>query len=109
MVADGFFSCKSSTAFSFFSCDIIDVDIQLVDVRCGFRDRRNGDRHDTDQSLQGKLREGESRKGLDGLSIKETGAVLNISEELVRKRCERARKLLKSTLINLKKERHHER
>ena len=46
---------------------------------------------------------------LDGLSIKETGAVLNISEELVRKRCERARKLLKSTPINLKKERHHER
>lgn len=46
---------------------------------------------------------------LDGLSIKETSAVLNISEELVRKRCERARKLLKLTTTNLKKETHHER
>lgn len=45
---------------------------------------------------------------LDGLSIKETSAVLNISEELVRKRCERARKLLKLTTTNLKKETHHE-
>ncbi|MBQ3256625.1 MAG: sigma-70 family RNA polymerase sigma factor [Oscillospiraceae bacterium] len=46
---------------------------------------------------------------LDGLSIKETSAVLNISEELVRKRCERARKLLKPISINLEKETHHER
>ncbi len=45
----------------------------------------------------------------DGLSIKETSAVLNISEELVRKRCERARKLLKSKTINPKKETLHER
>ena len=46
---------------------------------------------------------------LDGLNIRETAAVLKISEDLVRKRCERARKFLKSTPINLKKERHHER
>jgi len=39
----------------------------------------------------------------------ETSAVLNISEDLVRKRCERARKLLKPAPINLKKETHHER
>ena len=46
---------------------------------------------------------------LDGLSTKETAAVLDISEELVRKRCERARKLLKPTSIHLEKETHHER
>ncbi len=46
---------------------------------------------------------------LDGLSIMETAAVLNISEALVRKRCERARKLLKPTTTNQKKERNHER
>lgn len=46
---------------------------------------------------------------LDGLSIKETAAVLNISEELVRKRCERARKLLKPITKYLEKETHHER
>ncbi len=46
---------------------------------------------------------------LDGLSIKETSAVLEISEELVRKRCERARKLLRSTPSIQKKETHHER
>ncbi len=46
---------------------------------------------------------------LDGLSIKETAAVLDISEELVRKRCERARKLLKTTPKYLEKETHHER
>lgn len=45
----------------------------------------------------------------DGLSIKETSAVLNISEELVRKRCERARRLLKPSSSIQKKETHHER
>ena len=46
---------------------------------------------------------------LDGLSIKETSAVLEISEELVRKRCERARKLLRPAPVNLNKETHNER
>ena len=41
---------------------------------------------------------------LSGLSIRETAAVLKISEDLVRKRCERARKLLKT----LSKELYHE-
>lgn len=45
----------------------------------------------------------------DGLSVKETAAVLKISEISVRKRCERARKLLKSTPTNLKKENSYER
>lgn len=44
---------------------------------------------------------------LDGLSVLETAAVLKISESLVRKRCERARKLLKPTTTNLKKETNH--
>ena len=44
---------------------------------------------------------------LDGLNIRETAAVLEISEALVRKRCERARKLLKPTTTNLKKETNH--
>lgn len=43
----------------------------------------------------------------DGLNTKETAAVLKISEDLVRKRCERARKLLKPTTTNLKKETNH--
>lgn len=34
---------------------------------------------------------------LDGLSIRETSAVLRISESCVRKRCERGRKILKET------------
>ncbi len=46
---------------------------------------------------------------LDGLSVRETSAVMKISEDLVRKRCERARKLLKLALKNVKKEAHHER
>ena len=46
---------------------------------------------------------------LDGLSIRETAAVLKISEDLVRKRCERARKLLKGRTIHTEKETHHER
>lgn len=46
---------------------------------------------------------------LDGLSIKETSAVLHISEALVRKRCERARKLLRATSINPEKETYCER
>jgi len=45
----------------------------------------------------------------DGLSIKETSAVLKLSEALVRKRCERARKLLRPTQINSEKEKNHER
>lgn len=36
----------------------------------------------------------------DGLSVRETSAVLKISENCVRKRCERARKLLKTASIN---------
>lgn len=39
----------------------------------------------------------------DGLSIRETSAVLKISESLVRKRCERARKLLKAERANTEK------
>ena len=35
---------------------------------------------------------------IDGLSIRETSAVLSISEALVRKRCERGRKLLEKIL-----------
>lgn len=35
---------------------------------------------------------------LDGLTVKETAAVLKISEACVRKRCERARKLLKEKI-----------
>jgi len=46
---------------------------------------------------------------LDGLNIKETSAVLNISEVLVRKRCERARRLLKPSSMKLKKETYRER
>ena len=46
---------------------------------------------------------------LDGLNTRETAAVLKISEALVRKRCERARKLLKTPPINSKKETHYER
>ena len=46
---------------------------------------------------------------LDGLSIRETAAVLKISEDLVRKRCERARKLLKGATIHTKKETYYER
>lgn len=46
---------------------------------------------------------------LDGLSVRETSAVLKISESLVRKRCERARKLLKGTPIHTEKETHYER
>ena len=34
----------------------------------------------------------------DGLTVKETAAVLKISEACVRKRCERARKLLKDKI-----------
>lgn len=45
----------------------------------------------------------------DGLSIRETAAVLRISEELVRKRCERARKLLKPENKHTKKESYCER
>ena len=44
---------------------------------------------------------------LDGLSTRETAAVLGISEALVRKRCERARKLLKNSQTNSKKEIQH--
>lgn len=36
---------------------------------------------------------------INGLSIRETSAVLKISENLVRKRCERARKLLRSPAL----------
>lgn len=46
---------------------------------------------------------------LDGLNTKETAAVLKVSESLVRKRCERARKILKSTPLNHQKEAHNER
>lgn len=46
---------------------------------------------------------------LDGLNIRETAAVLEISEALVRKRCERARKLLKGTPQHTEKEIHCER
>ena len=46
---------------------------------------------------------------LDGLNIRETAAVLEISEALVRKRCERARKLLKEAPIHTEKETHYER
>ena len=46
---------------------------------------------------------------LDGLSVRETAAVLKISESLVRKRCERARKLLKGSPIHTEKETHNER
>lgn len=46
---------------------------------------------------------------LDGLNIRETAAVLEISEALVRKRCERARKLLKGSPIHTEKETHNER
>lgn len=45
---------------------------------------------------------------LDGLSIRETSAVLKISEALVRKRCSRARKILKSASVNTKKEINYE-
>lgn len=45
---------------------------------------------------------------LDGLSIRETSAVLKVSESCVRKRCERARKLLKPTPINAEKEKYYE-
>jgi RNA polymerase sigma-70 factor (ECF subfamily) len=47
---------------------------------------------------------------IDGLSIRETAAVLRIREDLVRKRCERARKLLRPALISThsNKETHHE-
>ncbi|MBQ2767045.1 MAG: sigma-70 family RNA polymerase sigma factor [Clostridia bacterium] len=45
----------------------------------------------------------------DGLSVRETSAVLKISEDLVRKRCERARKLLKETPIYTEKETYYER
>jgi len=45
----------------------------------------------------------------DGLNIRETSAVLKISENCVRKRCERARKLLKRTLNDTEKETQHER
>lgn len=45
---------------------------------------------------------------LDGLSIKETAAVLKISEVCVRKRCERARKILKAATMNTKKEINYE-
>jgi len=40
---------------------------------------------------------------LDSLSIRETAAVLKISEDLVRKRCERARKLLKGATNTYRK------
>jgi len=40
----------------------------------------------------------------DGLSVRETSAVMKISESLVRKRCERARKLLKSASVRIEKE-----
>lgn len=43
----------------------------------------------------------------DGLSIRETSAVLRISESCVRKRCERARKLLKKTHNHTEKEINH--
>ena len=46
---------------------------------------------------------------LDGLSVRETAAVLKISEALVRKRCERARKLLKGISQHTEKEIHCER
>ena len=46
---------------------------------------------------------------LDRLSIRETAAVLEISEALVRKRCERARKQLKEAPINTEKETNHAR
>lgn len=42
-----------------------------------------------------------------GLSIRETSAVLKISEGLVRKRCERARKLLKGNTVYTEKEIHY--
>ena len=45
---------------------------------------------------------------IDALSVRETSAVLNISESLVRKRCERARKLLRSC-TEYKKEIRYER
>ncbi len=45
---------------------------------------------------------------IDGLSIKETSAVLKISENCVRKRCERARKLLNPSHINAEKEKLYE-
>ncbi len=45
---------------------------------------------------------------IDALTVRETSAVLNISESLVRKRCERARKLLKSC-TEYKKEIRYER
>ena len=44
---------------------------------------------------------------LDGLNVRETSAVLNIREDLVRKRCERARKLLKTSSESMLKETHH--
>ena len=46
---------------------------------------------------------------LDGLNVRETAAVLKISEALVRKRCERARKLLKGTPPHTEKETYYER
>lgn len=46
---------------------------------------------------------------VDGLTIRETAAVLKISEACVRKRCERARKLLKTAQANTKKEIYYER
>ncbi len=45
---------------------------------------------------------------IDDLTVRETSAVLKISESLVRKRCERARKLLKSC-TEYKKEIRYER
>ncbi len=44
---------------------------------------------------------------IDGLSIRETAAVLKISQALVRKRCERARKLLRTEQMISGKETHH--
>ena len=44
---------------------------------------------------------------IDGLSIRETASVLRISEALVRKRCERARKYLKRADAQIEKEVPH--
>lgn len=46
---------------------------------------------------------------IDGLTVRETAAVLKISESLVRKRCERARKLLRPSAADTKKEIRYER
>ena len=46
---------------------------------------------------------------ISGLSVRETAAVLRISESCVRKRCERARKILKKAqYTDIKKEIRHE-